>query len=179
MSSANGESRIDELERIAGASVLDPATHDWEDMELPARARKTVEEIARRVNDGKRVAALFSGPAGVGKTRAASLLARELDRQVIRMDLSDLPGDRPQETLQALDAVFSSADPDSTVLLFDEAEALFGAGNASEPDQLPSRAEQRFLDQIANFPGLAIVATHHCRRIDPQLVRRLHYTVKI
>jgi SpoVK/Ycf46/Vps4 family AAA+-type ATPase len=179
MSSANAQSRIDEMQGVAEASVLDPATHDWEDLDLTPRARKTVREIARRVNDGKRVAALFSGPAGAGKTRAASLLARELDRQVIQVDLSDLAGDCPSESQQVLDEVFSSADPQSTVLLFDEAEALFGKNRVSESSQPPSPTEQYFLEHIANFPGLAIVATHQCRRIDPQLVRRLHYTVKI
>ncbi|MCW8195368.1 AAA family ATPase [Proteobacteria bacterium 005FR1] len=180
MSSANAQSRIDEVQGVAEASVLDPATHDWEDLDLTPRARKTVQEIARRVSNGKRVAALFSGPAGAGKTRAASLLARELDRQVIHVDLSELPGDdRSGDTQQVLDKVFASADPESSVLLFDEAEALFGKTNTADSGAPPSPTEQHFLEQIARFPGLTIVATHQCRRIDPQLVRRLHYTVRI
>lgn len=183
MSSSNAASdaasAIDELEGIAGARLLDPAESDWEDLELSPRATKTVREIARRISDGKRVAALFSGPAGAGKTRAASLIARELDRQVIHVDLSHLPNDRPAETERVLDAVFESVDPDSTVLLFDEAEALFGASVATHPDDPPTQTEQHFLDRIAHFAGLAIVATHHCRRIDPRLVRRLHFTLKI
>jgi SpoVK/Ycf46/Vps4 family AAA+-type ATPase len=179
MSSANAASTIDELRGIAGARLLDPAHQDWEELELSPRATKTVREIARRINDGKRVAALFSGPAGAGKTRTASLIARELDRQVIHIDLSQFSNERPTETEKALDAVFQSADPDSTVLLFDEAEALFGRSGPSHPDDPPSSTEKHFLDRIAEFAGLAIVATHQCRRIDPQLVRRLHYTIRV
>lgn len=177
---AFAKSYIDELEAIAGASVLEPVDCSWSDVDLSPRAEKTFREIFRRANAGKRVAALFSGPAGSGKTRAANLIARELDRKVIHVRLSALDSHSLKETEKSLARVFAVADPASIVLLFDEADALFSKRNNSlDGDGHHESLEQGFLEYVEKFSGLAILATHHCKRIDPLLVHRLHFAVKI
>lgn len=177
---ANTADNIREVEGIAGASLLEPAACSWDDVALSRRAEKTFREISRRVNAGKRVAALFSGPAGSGKTRAASLIAHELDRGLIHVSLSALDGCPVPETEKILQKLFAVADPESIVLLFDEADALFAKRSEAERggDDYAG-LEERFLAYVEAYRGLAIVATHHCKRIDPLLVHRLHFAVKI
>lgn len=171
---------LHDLEAIAGASILEPADCDWGDVGLSPRAEKTFREIFRRANAGMRVAALFSGPVGAGKTRAASLIARELEREVIHIRLSALDSSSLEETEKNLVKVFSVADPASIVLLFDEADALFAKRNgAPSADVHCEKLEECFLECVENYTGLAILATHHCKRIDPLLVHRLHFAVKI
>ncbi len=79
-----------------------------------------------------------------------------------------------------MDRVFALADPASVVLLFDEADALFAKrNNTAQGDGACAGLGQRFLDWVENYEGLAILATHHCKRIDPMLVHRLHFAVRI
>ncbi|MEX1032959.1 MAG: ATP-binding protein [Cellvibrionaceae bacterium] len=180
MTFAKTASRIDAMEGIRGASLLQSAQHSWDDLALSPRAAKTFREISRRSGAGKRVAALISGPAGSGKTRAASLLARELGRQLIHIRLSEFHSRYIGETEKNLDRLFDAADPVSVVLLFDEADALFAkrSGGADGEDS-HNALEIHFLNCIEQYRGLAILATHQCRRIDPLLVRRLHFAVRI
>lgn len=169
---------IHEVEDVAGACVLEPADCSWGDVDLPARAEKTFREIYRRANAGRQVSALLSGPAGSGKTRAASLIAGELNRQVVHVRLSALHSRPLADTEENLNRVFLLADPASVVLLFDEADTVFAKRNNSV-DGPYAGLEQRFLERVENYDGLAILATHHCKRIDPLLVHRLHFAIRI
>lgn len=163
-----------------GTRLLEPAEENWEDLALSSRAEKTLKEVARRSGAGKRIAALISGPVGPGKTRAASRVARDLNRQVLHVRLFCLGSDGPEATEKKLDRLFAAADPDKVVLLFDEAEALFAKRpEAAEGSECLSRVERYFLESVEGFPGLALLATHHCKRINPLLARRFHYAVKI
>lgn len=76
--------------------------------------------------NGRGVGILFSGPSGTGKTMAAGILARELNLEIYRIDLSSVVSKYIGETEKNLSTVFNEADEAKVVLFFDEADALFG-----------------------------------------------------
>jgi len=173
MQSARDAKIIDKVKEHESGS----AANEDAQVELSCKARKTVQEISRRAAAGRRVTALFSGPAGESKARTAERIARELDRELLHLRLSALAERGEQDVGENLEALLADVDADATVLLIDEAHLLFGRGelNTSSTPEL----EDQVLRCVDEYPGLAILAADHCRRIDPVLVRRLHYAVKI
>ena len=124
--------------------------------------------------------ALFHGPSGTGKTLAALAIARELDVQVFRIDLSRVVSKYIGETEKNLAAVFAEAEQSGAVLLFDEADALFGKRSdvrdshdryANVGSVLPAPAHRA-------FGGLAILTTNARQNIDEAFLRRLRFVVE-
>ena len=114
----------------------------WEDLVLPAGQGRLLREMAghvrhrmtvfedwgfgARTSRGSGVAALFAGPSGTGKTFAAEVLARHLSLDLYRVDLSQVVSKYIGETEKNLRRIFDAAESGGVVLLFDEADALFG-----------------------------------------------------
>ena len=99
---------------------------------------------------GLGMTALFSGSSGTGKTMAAEILAAELDLDLYRIDLASVVSKYIGETEKNLRAIFDGAEQSGAILLFDEADALFGKTQrgAGQPrplrqpgDQLPAAAD--------------------------------------
>ena len=81
----------------------------------------------RRLTPASRgMAALFAGPSGTGKTMAAQVLARELDVDLFRVDLAEVVNKYIGETEKRLAQVFDECERTNVMILFDEADALFG-----------------------------------------------------
>jgi hypothetical protein len=70
--------------------------------------------------------ALFCGPSGTGKTLGAHALAAKTSRDLVRADLGRIVSKYIGETEKNLDAILSRAEQTGSLLLFDEADALFG-----------------------------------------------------
>ena len=124
--------------------------------------------------------ALFHGPSGTGKALAALALARELDVQVLRIDLSRVVSKYIGETEKTLAAVFAEAEQSGAVLLFDEADALFGKRSdvRDSHDRYANVEVSRLLQRIEAFGGLAILTTNARQNIDEAFLRRLRYVVE-
>ncbi|OLT00495.1 hypothetical protein BJF90_34860 [Pseudonocardia sp. CNS-004] len=92
------------------------------------QASRVLEEwgFASRIPYGQGVAALFSGPSGTGKTMAAQIIAGALGVELLQVDLSKTISKYIGETEKNLDAIFDAAEAAGSVLLFDEADAVFG-----------------------------------------------------
>ena len=75
---------------------------------------------------GRGLGALFSGPPGTGKTMVAGIMARELDMELFRIDLSRVVSKWIGETEKNLGKVFDEAALSHAIILFDEADSLFG-----------------------------------------------------
>src|SRR5690606_8956266 len=69
---------------------------------------------------------LFCGPPGTGKTFAASAVATALGLELYRVDLSQLVSKYIGETEKHLASVFDIAESGEIMLLFDEADSVFG-----------------------------------------------------
>ena len=123
---------------------------------------------------------LFHGPSGTGKTLAALAIARELDLQVFRIDLARVVSKYIGETEKNLAAVFAEAEQSGAVLLFDEADALFGKRSdvRDSHDRYANAEVSHLLQRIEEFGGLAILTTNARQNIDDTFVRRLRFVIE-
>jgi SpoVK/Ycf46/Vps4 family AAA+-type ATPase len=124
--------------------------------------------------------ALFHGPTGAGKTLAALAFARELDQQVLRIDLSRVVSKYIGETEKNLAAVFAEAEQSGAVLLFDEADALFGKRSdvRDSHDRYANMEVSYLLQRIEAYGGLAILTTNMRQNIDEAFLRRVRFVVE-
>ncbi|MEW2051324.1 ATP-binding protein [Streptomyces sp. NPDC005476] len=174
--------------------VLRPRAR-WDDLVLPAgqlaqlhalvacvRYRARVLDdwdfAGRSPRDPGRVA-LFAGPSGTGKTLAAEVLAAELDLDLVRVDLSQVVSKWVGETERNLRRVFDAAEDSAAVLLFDEADALFGRRTEvrDSHDRYANLQTGYLLQRLETFRGLAVLTTNARSALDPAFTRRLHTVV--
>lgn len=124
---------------------------------------------------GRGITALFAGESGTGKTMAAEALAGELGVPLFHVSLSSVIDKYIGETEKNLDRVFTQAEGVDGVLLFDEADALFGKrSEVSDARDRHANLEVAFLLQrMEAFNGLAILTTNMRANLDPAFSRRL------
>lgn len=118
--------------------------------------------------------ALFSGPSGTGKTFAATVLANELGYPLFRVDLGMLVSKYIGETEKNLSALFDAASGRKAVLLFDEADSLFGKrGEVRDArDRYANMEVSHLLSRMENHQGPCILTTNLRRHLDPAFARR-------
>jgi hypothetical protein len=168
----------------------------WDDLVLPEpqlallrnlvvqlRQRARVYEewgFAERSARGLGITALFAGPSGTGKTMAAEIIAGELRLDLWRIDLSRVVSKWIGETEKNLARVFAAADPGGAVLLFDEADALFGKRSEVKDshDRYANLEISFLLQRMEDYRGLAILTTNQEEALDPAFVRRLRTIVQ-
>ena len=168
----------------------------WEDIVLPhtqletlhqlvsqSRHRMTVYEqwgFAAKGRRGLGLCALFSGPSGTGKTLAAEVLACELKLDLYRIDLSAVVSKYIGETEKNLRQVFDAAESGGVLLLFDEADALFGkrAEVKDSHDRYANIEVGYLLQRMESFQGLAILTTNFRSSLDKAFQRRLRFCVE-
>ena len=126
------------------------------------------------------VGALFVGPPGAGKARAAEALAKELGKDLLRVDLGQLASKYIGETEKNLARVFDAAAQGGAVLLFEEADALFGkrTGVKDSHDRYAHSDVDYLLQRAEAHPGLTVLAAGLRGNLDPALVRRLKFVVE-
>ena len=185
-------SRTD-LEELAQRIVADVG---WGDLVLPEPQRKALHEIVIRVRQrscvydswgfaargsrGLGISALFSGPSGTGKTLAAEVLAHELRLDLYRIDLSQVVSKYIGETERNLRRVFDAAEEGAAVLLFDEADALFGKRSEVKDshDRYANIEVGYLLQRMESYRGLAILTTNFRSALDQAFLRRLAFVVE-
>jgi len=199
--SSGGEARLWGLCRAYARPRLDglaqritPAA-TWRDLVVPpaqldtlhaialhVRHRMTVHErwgFADRSGRGMGITALFAGPSGTGKTMAAEVLANDLELDLYRIDLSQVVSKYIGETEKNLRRVFDAAEGGSAILLFDEADALFGKRSEVKDshDRYANIEVSYLLQRMEVYRGLAILTTNLASAIDPAFLRRLRFSV--
>jgi SpoVK/Ycf46/Vps4 family AAA+-type ATPase len=124
--------------------------------------------------------ALFTGRPGTGKTMGAQIVARSLDVDLLRIDLSQVVDKYIGETEKRLDAVFREAEASGAMLFFDEADALFGKRTeVKDAHDRYSNIETAFLLQrLEQHPGVAILATNLANNLDTAFLRRIHFVIE-
>ncbi|HEV7876485.1 MAG TPA: ATP-binding protein [Bradyrhizobium sp.] len=128
---------------------------------------------------GRGLITLFSGPPGTGKTYAAQCVAAALGLNLYRVDLSQVVSKWIGETEKALAQVFDEAEAGHGILLFDEADALFGKrSEVKDAHDRYANIEVGFLLQrVESFDGILILATNLRNHLDGAFMRRIHVTV--
>ncbi|MER7186811.1 ATP-binding protein, partial [Streptomyces hyaluromycini] len=167
----------------------------WEDLVLPATQARVLRQIAAHVRHrltvwedwgfaarsgrGLGTAALFSGPSGTGKTLAAEVIAGALRLDLYRIDLSQVVDKYIGETEKNLSRVFDAAEAGGAVLLFDEADALFGKRSEVKDshDRHANIEVGYLLQRIEAYRGLAVLTTNLKDSLDPAFLRRLRFSV--
>lgn len=182
--------RLNEL-----AQRIEPLAR-WDDLVLPhaqisllreitmhVRQRAKVYEswgFAAKTSRGLGISALFTGPSGTGKTMAAEVLANELNLDLYRIDLSQVINKYIGETEKNLRKVFDAAEHSGAILLFDEADALFGKrSDVKDSHDRYSNIECSYLLQrMEAYRGLAILTTNMKQALDQGFLRRIRFAVQ-
>lgn len=158
--------------------VLHPTTYEQvEDIKTWLMYNKELEKdpvIARKIKKGYRV--LFYGPPGTGKTLTASLLSKQFQKDVYRIDLSQVVSKYIGETEKNMEKVFSKAENKDWILFFDEADALFGKRSnvSSAHDKYANQEVSYLLQRVEDYPGLIILASNLKNNIDQAFIRRFN-----
>ena len=133
--------------------------------------------LSRYVDGGFR--ALFRGPSGTGKTMAAIAIARSAERDLFHVDLGAAVSKYIGETEKHLREVFHAADEAGAILLFDEADALFGKRSEVKDahDRYANIEVSYLLRKIEAFEGLAILTTNLSSNLDEDALSRIDVVV--
>jgi hypothetical protein len=187
---ARSRSKLDGL-----AQRIEPAAR-WDDLVLPAPQVGLLRQLAMHVRQratvfdtwgfgakssrGKGITALFSGASGTGKTMAAEVLAGELQLDLYRVDVSAVVSKYIGETEKNLRRVFEAAEQDGAVLLFDEADALFGKRSEVKDshDRYSNIEVSYLLQRMEEYRGLAILTTNMKNALDTAFLRRIRFIVQ-
>ncbi|MEG4495436.1 ATP-binding protein [Microcoleus sp. D3_18_C4] len=128
---------------------------------------------------GKGINALFTGVPGTGKTMAAEAIARELQLDLYKIDLSQIVSKYIGETEKNLDRIFTAAATSNAILLFDEADALFGKRSEVKDarDRYANIEIGYLLQKMEEYEGIAILTTNLGNNIDDAFTRRLSFII--
>jgi len=166
----------------------------WDDLVLPSEALERLHDIAGAIGARQQVLdrwgfggrpgshginLLFAGPSGTGKTLAASVIAREAGYELYACDVAQVVDKYLGETEKRLDQVLRDAEAANCVLLFDEADALFGrrAEVRDARDRYANLEVAYLLQRIEQHGGVTILATNLGQHLDEAFARRLHHRV--
>ncbi|MDY6784814.1 MAG: ATP-binding protein [Cyanobacteriota bacterium] len=187
---AQARPQLDEL-----AQPIEPVA-SWDDLILPEEQLQTLRSIVAHVRRkgevyhnwefrgkserGLGIAALFAGVSGTGKTMAAEVIAKELNLDLYRIDLSAVVSKYIGETEKNLRRIFDAADKGGVVLLFDEADALFGKRSTVKDsrDRYANMEVSYLLQRMEAYRGLAILTTNFKGALDAAFLRRIRFIVK-
>lgn len=168
----------------------------WDDLVLPAAQQQLLHEIVAQVRQratvyetwnfrpggarGLGISALFAGASGTGKTLAAEVMSGALRLDLYRVDLSAVVSKYIGETEKNLRRVFDAAEEGGVVLLFDEADALFGKrGEVKDSHDRYANIEVSYLLQrMEEYRGLAILTTNFKQALDTAFLRRIRFVVQ-
>lgn len=187
--------RVQARRRLDGLAERIEPRAGWDELVLPPDRRDQLREIAaqlrhaRQVHEdwgwaargerGLGVAVLFAGPSGTGKTMAAEVLAGSLRLDLFRIDLSQVVSKYIGETEKNLRRIFEAAEASGAILLFDEADALFGKRSEVKDshDRYANLEISYLLQRMEAYRGLAILTTNLKSALDPAFLRRLRFVV--
>lgn len=176
---------LDRLARRVEPSVA------WDDLVLPPLTHRRLRELALRARHreqvlgqwgmrpgggrGRGVIALFAGESGTGKTMSAEVVAADLGMDLYVVDLSTVVDKYVGETEKNLERIFTEASAVNAVLLFDEADAIFGKRSEVKDahDRHANIESAYLLQRMESFDGIAVLTTNLRANLDEAFTRRL------
>ena len=163
----------------------------WDDLVLPPTTHRRLRELALRARHreqvlgqwgmrpgggrGRGVIALFAGESGTGKTMSAEVVAADLGMDLYVVDLSTVVDKYVGETEKNLERIFTEASAVNAVLLFDEADAIFGKRSEVKDahDRHANIESAYLLQRMESFDGIAVLTTNLRANLDEAFTRRL------
>ena len=167
----------------------------WDDLVLPGEPAGRLRELIERARHrdrvlgewrlrsgggrGRGVVALLAGESGTGKTMSAEVLAAELGLDLYVVELSAVVDKYVGETEKNLERIFTEADRVDAVLLFDEADAVFGKRSDVKDahDRYANLESAYLLQRLESFGGIALLTTNLRANIDDAFTRRLDLVI--
>ena len=165
----------------------------WDDLIIPEQDKQIIIDICKqqkiknivfekwkiekRINYGRGLSLLFSGPPGTGKTMAAGIIANEMGLELYRADLSRIVSKYIGETEKNLSNLFDEAEKSNSILLFDETDALFSQRTSVKDakDRGANLEISYLLQRMENHSGICIMTTNYIENIDKAFFRRISY----
>jgi AAA+ superfamily predicted ATPase len=182
--------------RFGGLARKVTARPAWDDLVLTADRVQRLRELCdharhratvfdrwgfdRKLPNGKGLGLLFTGAPGTGKTLAASVIATELGLDLYQIDLASVVSKWIGETEKQLGRIFDEAERGHAVLLFDEADALFGKRSEVQDahDRYANLETSYLLQRLEAYEGIVILASNFRRNMDEAFMRRLRFIVE-
>jgi AAA+ superfamily predicted ATPase len=172
--------------------------YGWDDLVLPPGVLARVKMVAQAVRNwnvvhaqwgfgarrstGGALRVLLSGVSGTGKGTCVSVIARELGVDLYRVDLSRIVSKYIGETEKNIERVFDAARYSNSILLFDEADAIFGRRSETKDahDRYANIEVAYLLQKLEDEENETVVflASNLSQNIDPAFARRMHYVVE-
>jgi len=183
--------------RLGGLATWVECPFRWDDLIVSDAVRDTLvdfvfeardrgrfweRESARRLfPQGRGLFALLSGPPGTGKSMAAQVVAAALGVDLFRVSLASVISRYVGETAKHLQRVLARAETMNAVLLFDEADTLFGKRTEIKDahDRYANSDTNHLLQAVESYGGIAILASNKKASIDGAFLRRLRYVVEL
>lgn len=170
--------------------------YSWEDIVLPKDTKNQLKEVAghikyrgvvysdwgfdRKLSIGKGLNVLFSGPSGTGKTMAAEIIAKYVELDIYKIDLSNVVSKYIGETEKNLSKIFKEAQTSNAIIFFDEADALFGKRSEVKDahDRYANIETGYLLQKMEEYDGVVILATNLSKNIDDAFLRRMQIVIE-
>ncbi|MFC5469793.1 AAA family ATPase [Cohnella suwonensis] len=168
----------------------------WDDLVLPEAQKEKLRHACnhiqykhtvygswgfnKKLSYGTGISLLFSGPPGTGKTMASEIVAKELDMEIYKIDLSQIISKYIGETEKNLSEIFDEAQASYAVLFFDEADALFGKRSEVKDshDKNANTEVAYLLQKMEEYRGISILATNYLQNMDEAFLRRINYVIR-
>ena len=179
-----------ELDRL---SIRITPRRTWGDLVLDPEQNDQLRDVVRRFRhrnlvlgdwglapgDSVGITVLLAGPPGTGKTMASESVAGELGLDLFKVNVAAMVSKYVGETEKNLEAIFDAAEAADVVLLFDEADSIFGKrGEVSDANDRYANLETSYLLQrIERFTGVAMLTTNLASNIDPAFLRRIDVSI--
>jgi hypothetical protein len=178
--------------RLDGMARLLPPSISLDDLVLPEGVRVGIRDLLAHARHssavsahwpgirGRAIVALLHGPSGTGKTAATEAIAGELDRDLWIVDLAQVVSKWLGETSRNLDRLLTEAARSGAVLLFDEAEGLFGrrAEVSDARDRYANLEIDHLLQRIELHEGLVVLTSNRPAALDEGFQRRLRLSIR-
>jgi len=168
----------------------------WDDLILPKETMELLQQACSRLKHrhkvmhewgfdrklpyGRGISLLFTGPPGTGKTMSAAVMAKAMEAELYRVDLSRVVSKYIGETEKNLADIFDQARLSGAILFFDEADALFGKRSEVKDshDKYANMETSYLLQKMEEYDGLTILATNFSQNLDEAFSRRIQFIVK-
>ncbi len=188
--------RADSGRRLGNLAQQMPSTFTFEDLVLPDYTRKGIEDFIFEATEriqfweqsnakrlfpyGRSLIGLFTGSPGTGKTMAAQVIAASLKLDLFRIDLSNVVSKYIGESSKNIERILARAKDMNVVLLFDEADSLFGKRTDIKDahDRYANTDTNYLLQAIESYPGIVILSSNKKSNIDSGFTRRLRYVLE-
>lgn len=181
--------------RLSALATKIKPHYAMKDIKLPKDRIRQLEEIRnhikykgqvydewgfqKKLSLGRGLNILFSGPSGTGKTMAAGILAKELNLDLYKIDLSAVVSKYIGETEKNLSRIFREAEQSNAILFFDEADAIFGKRSEvrDSHDRYANIEIGYLLQKMEEHSGVVILASNLSQNIDDAFMRRMQFVV--